>query len=124
MNPKIQIIPYDNGVPMPQELEQERANIIKELFGQMERSKLVGELSEEEQLRLLMTYQSDIGRIRQIYRDHTVEFKALTLAYEAVRLAWYAVHGDEVMIREKFERADAALQYLAQHLFAEQQEAA
>lgn len=120
----IQVIPYDGGVPMPQELEQERARHIKDLFGQMERAKLLGELDQEEQLKLLMTYQSDIGGLRQHYRDHTLQFKALSLAYEAVRLAWYAVRCDEGMVREKFERTDTAVKYLAQALFAEHKEAA
>jgi hypothetical protein len=65
---------------------------------------------------VLHDIQDQIGAIRQLYLDHTVMFKSLSVAYEAIRLTWYALGADEDGCREKLEYLDAAVQRLAEHL--------
>lgn len=40
-------------------------------------------------------FQAILGQIQGQYRDNTLAFKALGLAYEAMRLAWYAVQYED-----------------------------
>ena len=38
--------------------------------------------------------QMELYNLRGLYRDNTLAFSALLLAYEATRLAWYAIKRD------------------------------
>ncbi|MBN1886947.1 MAG: hypothetical protein JW850_03120 [Thermoflexales bacterium] len=62
----------------------------------------------------IQVIQDRLGQLERLYADSTLAFKALTLAYEAARVAWYAVKhetdGDHV------ENVEAALTWVRKHL--------
>jgi len=65
---------------------------------------------------IMTDIQDQIGAMLNLYRDHELIFKSLLVAYEAIRLTWYALGADEDGCREKLEYLDAAVQRLAEHL--------
>ncbi len=62
----------------------------------------------------IQNMQTAIGRLQMQYRDSTLEFWALHLAWEAIRLAWYVVaqHDDG----GKLGRVEEALKELKEHI--------
>lgn len=64
----------------------------------------------------LQDMQNQVAALKDQYDSDAIPFKALQTAYEALRMAWYAVGQDSNGCREKLESLDFAVQRLAEHL--------
>jgi hypothetical protein len=57
--------------------------------------------------------QDTVGAMQHIYRNPDLEFKALNLAYQSLRLAWYCLEGSD---GGKLEYVQDALDDVKRHL--------
>ena len=57
----------------------------------------------------LQGFQGNVSRLRDQYRDTQPEFLALTVAWEAIRFAWYVVAGQPDDARAKLALVEDAI---------------
>ncbi len=50
---------------------------------------------------VIQEVQTTIGRLQMVYRDTTPDFRALAIAWEALRFAWYVVERDQGTAADK-----------------------
>lgn len=55
--------------------------------------------------------QNQVFRLRDNYHSSGSQFHALTVAWEAVRFAWYVVHGDFIDANDKLDRVNVAIEW-------------
>lgn len=81
--------------PIPHETNETPPEVLNELFGRITSLEKLGNevaaATPVERQRMLQDIQDKLDALKDQYRDHTVEFKALLLAWEATRLAWYVI---------------------------------
>lgn len=64
----------------------------------------------------LYDLQQQTDGMRAMYQSKQLEYKALTLAYEALRLVWLISGGNVAGSRKQGEVLDGAIQSIAEHL--------
>ena len=57
----------------------------------------------------IQSLQNQVFQLQRQYTDSSSVFLALTVAWEALRFAWYAAHGDFVDAHSKLERVQVAI---------------
>lgn len=82
-----------NQPPTP--VEQPSDEALKALFSQMRRTTQYlakcRDMSIEERQAEIERIQDELGVLHALYTDDTPQFRALFLAWESIRLAWYVV---------------------------------
>jgi hypothetical protein len=67
-------------------------------------------MSESESAdKIVQSAQSALLKLQMQYRDTTLPFWALAVAWEAARFAWYVVHGDLGTARDKLQLVEDAI---------------
>ena len=60
----------------------------------------------------LQNLQNQIGEARETFSDRQLQFYALTVAYESIRLVWYAEQDNPLMTAEKMDELDKSVDEL------------
>lgn len=105
-------------LPTPEELEQGKAEALDLFRRQRQLQWQMSTATDTERRDILHNIQNQLSALQHQYRDYTLQFKALLLAYESVRLAWYAI--GQVDDGGKLERVAAAFDHLKRHLLKEE----
>jgi hypothetical protein len=92
------------------------ADVTKHLLELSAQSRQVQVMSVPERQQLLHNLQDKICVLQRQYRDNSLEFKALHLAFESVRLAWYAVGQNPGGCRGHWDDLEPAFTCLGRHL--------
>lgn len=71
----------------------------------------MGEMMIGEVCRRIQEIQDVTFRMRDLFHSSSSQFHALTVAWEALRFAWYVVHGDLSDADAKLERVNAAIEW-------------
>jgi hypothetical protein len=58
---------------------------------------------------IVQSAQSTLMKVQMRYRDTTLPFWALAVAWEATRFAWYVVQGDLHTAQDKLHRVEEAI---------------
>lgn len=88
----------------------------QQLLEQAKLHKRVQAMAVRERQQLLHDVQNQISALKFQYRDSSLEFKALHLAFEAVRISWYAVDHNKDGCLGHRDDLDAAMEWLSGHL--------